>query len=153
MTGSSGGVGSIAVDMLDGRGYEVVAVTGKADQQEYLARIGARRVLLRDDIDFGKRPLEKGEWAGAIDNLGGDYLTWLTRTMNYGGNIASVGLAATKPERRFRFHIWSSLATETNSCSMSVRECSPTCSPCGRIFRFPSSGRSTFTRTTTTSRT
>lgn len=94
VTGATGGVGSVAVDMLDGRGYEVVAVTGKADQQEYLARIGARRVLLRDDIDFGKRPLEKGEWAGAIDNLGGDYLTWLTRTMNYGGNIASVGLAA-----------------------------------------------------------
>ena len=81
--------------MLEGRGYEAVAVTGKADAEAYLMRIGARRVLLRDDIDFGKRPMEKAEWAGAIDNLGGDYLTWLTRTMRYGGNIASIGLAAT----------------------------------------------------------
>ncbi|MBT8104061.1 MAG: oxidoreductase [Woeseiaceae bacterium] len=94
VTGASGGVGSIAIDMLAGRGYEVVAVTGKAAQADYLEAIGARRVLLRDDIDFGKRPLEKAAWAGAIDNLGGDYLAWLTRTMRYGGNIASIGLAA-----------------------------------------------------------
>jgi NADPH2:quinone reductase len=71
-----------------------VAVTGKASEEDYLRSIGASRILLRDDIDFGKRPLEKAEWAGAIDNLGGDYLTWLTRTMRYGGNIASIGLAA-----------------------------------------------------------
>ena len=94
VTGATGGVGSIAVDMLAGRGYEVVAVTGKAEEEDYLRSIGASRILLRDDIDFGKRPLEKGEWAGAIDNLGGDYLAWLTRTMLYGGNIASIGLAA-----------------------------------------------------------
>jgi acrylyl-CoA reductase (NADPH) len=50
--------------------------------------------LLRDQLDFGKRPMEKALWAGAIDNLGGDYLTWLTRTVDYGGNIASIGLAA-----------------------------------------------------------
>ena len=94
VTGATGGVGSIAIDMLDGRGYEVVAVTGKADEEDYLKRIGARRILLRDDIDFGRRPMERAEWAGAIDNLGGDYLAWLTRTMDYGGNIASIGLAA-----------------------------------------------------------
>ena len=94
VTGATGGVGSIAVDMLAGRGYEVVAVTGKAEEEDYLRNIGASRILLRDDIDFGKRPLEKAEWAGAIDNLGGDYLVWLTRTMLYGGNIASIGLAA-----------------------------------------------------------
>ena len=94
VTGATGGVGSVATDMLDGRGYEVVAVTGKADGEDYLKSIGARRVLLRDDIDFGKRPMEKAEWAGAIDNLGGDYLAWLARTMGYGGNIASIGLAS-----------------------------------------------------------
>lgn len=94
ITGATGGVGSIAIDMLDGRGYEVVAVTGKAEGEGYLKSIGARRILLRDDIDFGERPMEKAEWAGAIDNLGGDYLTWLTRTMNYGGNIAAIGLAS-----------------------------------------------------------
>jgi len=94
VTGATGGVGSIAIDMLAGRGYEVVAVTGKADAAEYLEKIGASDILRRDEIDFGKRPLEKARWAGAIDNLGGDYLAWLTRTTDYGGNIASIGLAA-----------------------------------------------------------
>ena len=94
VTGATGGVGSIALDMLDARGYEAVALTGKTDQAGYLESIGARRVLARDEVDYGKRPMEKAEWAGAIDNLGGDTLTWLTRTMGYGGNIASIGLAA-----------------------------------------------------------
>ena len=94
VTGATGGVGSIAVDMLSGRGYEVVAVTGKASEDAYLRDIGARRILVRDQIDLGKRPLEKAQWAGAIDNLGGDFLAWLTRTTQYGGNIASIGLAA-----------------------------------------------------------
>ena len=94
VTGATGGVGSIAIDMLAGRGYEVVALTGKASEEDYLKSIGASRILLRDELDFGKRPMEKAQWAGAIDNLGGDYLTWLTRTMDYGGNIASIGLAA-----------------------------------------------------------
>ena len=94
VTGATGGVGSGAIDLRDGRGYEVVAMTGKADKEEYLKSIGARSILRRDDIDLGKRPMEKTQWAGAVDNLGGDYLTWLTRTMDYGGNIASIGLAA-----------------------------------------------------------
>ena len=94
VTGATGGVGSIAIDMLAGRGYEVAAVTGKSSEEEYLRVIGAQQILLRDEIDFGKRPMEKAQWAGAIDNLGGDYLVWLTRTMKYGGNIASIGLAA-----------------------------------------------------------
>lgn len=94
VTGASGGVGSIATDMLAGRGYEVVALTGKSEQAEYLKSIGARHILLRKDLDFGKRPMETAQWAGAIDNLGGDYLAWLIRTMDYGGNIASIGLAA-----------------------------------------------------------
>jgi NADPH2:quinone reductase len=94
VTGATGGVGSIAIDMLHGRGYEVAALTGKESEEAYLREIGASTVLLRDKIDLGRRPMEKAEWAGAIDNLGGDYLTWLTRTMKYGGNIASIGLAA-----------------------------------------------------------
>ena len=94
VNGATGGVGSIAIDMLSGRGYEVVAVTGKAAQADYLKSIGASQVLIRDELDLGKRPLEKAQWAGAIDSLGGEHLTWLTRTVDYGGNIASVGLAA-----------------------------------------------------------
>ena len=94
VTGATGGVGSVAIDMLSGRGYEAIALTGKATEEAYLREIGASRILLRDQIDLGKRPMEKAQWAGAIDNLGGDYLTWLTRTVDYGGNIASIGLAA-----------------------------------------------------------
>ena len=94
VTGATGGVGSVAIDMLSGRGYEAVAVTGKATEEAYLRSIGASRILLRDQMDLGKRPMEKALWGGAIDNLGGDYLTWLTRTVDYGGNIASIGLAA-----------------------------------------------------------
>jgi len=94
VTGASGGVGSLAIDMLSARGYEAVAVSGKADALEYLGRIGARRVLRRQDLNLGKRPLETPEWAGAIDNVGGEILTWLTRTVDFWGNIASIGLAA-----------------------------------------------------------
>lgn len=94
VTGATGGVGSVAIDMLSGRGYEAVAVTGKATEEAYLKSIGAKRILLRDQMDLGKRPMEKALWGGGIDNLGGDYLTWLTRTVDYGGNIASIGLAA-----------------------------------------------------------
>ena len=94
VTGATGGVGSVAIDMLSARGYEVVALTGKGSEEAYLRKIGASQIILRDDLDLGKRPMEKALWAGAIDNLGGDYLTWLTRTVDYGGNIASIGLAA-----------------------------------------------------------
>ena len=94
VTGATGGVGSIAIDMLDSRGYETVAVTGKSEQKDYLEKIGAQRVLVRGELDFGKRPLEKAQWAGAIDNLGGETLTWLTKTVGHTGNIASIGLAA-----------------------------------------------------------
>lgn len=94
VTGATGGVGSVAIDMLAGRGYEAVALTGKESEEAYLREIGASQILIRDQLDLGKRPMEKALWGGAIDNLGGDYLTWLTRTVNYGGNIASIGLAA-----------------------------------------------------------
>jgi acrylyl-CoA reductase (NADPH) len=93
VTGASGGVGSLAIDMLASRGYQVVAVTGKKSSEEYLRRLGAARVLLRETIDLGSRPLEEAQWAGAIDNVGGELLTWLTRTTNIGGNIAGIGMA------------------------------------------------------------
>ena len=94
VTGATGGVGSIAIDILSGSGYEVVALTGKAESEDYLETLGAARVLLRADLDLGKRPMERAEWGGAIDNLGGEVLTWLTRTTKPFGNIAAIGLAA-----------------------------------------------------------
>ena len=93
VTGATGGVGSMAIDMLSRRGYEVVAVTGKVDAQRYLESLGAHTVLLRQQIDLGTRPLERAQWQGAIDNVGGELLTWLTRTTDWWGGIASIGLA------------------------------------------------------------
>jgi NADPH2:quinone reductase len=93
VTGATGGVGSIAIDMLAGRGYEVIAVSGKAESVDYLKSLGAAQVLLRQEIDYGKRPLEAARFGGAIDNIGGEMLTWLTRTVDNWGNIASIGLA------------------------------------------------------------
>jgi acrylyl-CoA reductase (NADPH) len=94
VTGATGGVGSLAIDMLAGRGYSVVAFTGKESAAAYLEQIGAGRVLLRKDVQLGSKPLEEGRWAGAIDNVGCEVLTWLTRTINPWGSIASVGMAA-----------------------------------------------------------
>jgi acrylyl-CoA reductase (NADPH) len=94
VTGASGGVGSLAIDMLAGRGYEVVALSGKPSADDYLTAIGAARILRRGELHLGKRPLEAPLWAGAIDNLGGEVLSWLTRTVDFFGNIASIGLAA-----------------------------------------------------------
>jgi acrylyl-CoA reductase (NADPH) len=93
VTGASGGVGSLAIDMLAGRGYEVVAVSGKASATQYLKSLGAARVLARQDINFGTKPLESVQFGGAIDNVGGEILAWLTRTVDFWGNIASIGLA------------------------------------------------------------
>lgn len=92
--GATGGVGSLAIDMLSGRGYRVAALTNKGEAHDYLSRLGAHRVLLRSELQMGSKPLEAPQWAGAIDNLGGDVLSWLTRTTLDGGSIASVGLAA-----------------------------------------------------------
>ncbi|MGH8275428.1 MAG: acryloyl-CoA reductase, partial [Steroidobacteraceae bacterium] len=94
VTGATGGVGSIAVDMLSVRGYEVIAVSGKAAAAGYLKDLGASQVLNRDGLDLGTRALETARFAGAIDNLGGEILTWLTRTVDMWGNIASIGLAS-----------------------------------------------------------
>jgi NADPH2:quinone reductase len=93
VTGATGGVGSVAIDMLSRRGYEVIAVSGKAGQIDYLKSLGASKVLLRGEIDYGKRPLEAARFGGALDNVGGETLAWLTRTVDNWGNIASIGLA------------------------------------------------------------
>lgn len=93
VTGATGGVGSLAVDLFSGLGYDVAAVTGKREEHAYLRTLGARTVLDRRALDLGNRPLEKARWAGAVDNVGGDMLAWLTRTVKPWGNIAAVGLA------------------------------------------------------------
>lgn len=92
VTGATGGVGSIAIDLLSGCGYDVAALTGKSDQSQYLTKLGANQIVSRNELEMGTRPLEKTQWGGAIDNVGGDVLSWLTRTVAPNGNIASIGL-------------------------------------------------------------
>jgi len=95
VTGATGGVGSVAVDILAGAGYHVVALTGKEAETDYLKSLGAKEVMLRSSLDLAKiKPLDKATWQGAIDNLGGDVLAWLLSTAKVGGRIAAVGLAA-----------------------------------------------------------
>ena len=94
VTGATGGVGSVAVELLAQLGYEVTALTGKDDHHDPLRALGATDVLSRHDLEMGTRPLEKAKWAGAIDAVGGDILAWITRTTKYGGSIASSGLTA-----------------------------------------------------------
>ncbi len=94
VNGATGGVGSLAVDMLAGLGYQVTALSGKRSSEDYLKHIGAAQVLWRDELQLGQRPLETALWAGAVDNLGGEALAWLTRTVQPCGSIASIGLAA-----------------------------------------------------------
>ena len=92
VTGATGGVGSLAVSILAGLGYEVTAVTGKDGEHDYLRSLGATDVLPRSAVEKSARPLEKTKWAGAVDPVGGDTLAWLTKTMNYGASIANSGL-------------------------------------------------------------
>jgi acrylyl-CoA reductase (NADPH) len=95
VSGATGGVGSVAIDLLAGRGYEVHAISSKAAESgDYLRALGAAEVISPADLDMGSRPLEKAIWGGAVDNLGGDMLGWFTRSTRYGGNVASIGLAA-----------------------------------------------------------
>ena len=95
VSGATGGVGSLAIDMLAARGYAVTALTGKADATGYLTGLGAAEVILRSSLDLARiRPLDKARWAGAVDNLGGDVLAWMASSMKPGGTIASIGMAA-----------------------------------------------------------
>ena len=95
VTGATGGVGSLAIDMLAKVDYEVVALTGKATEQDYLRGLGASDIKLTSSINHEKvRPLEAGQWAGAVDNVGGPILHWVLATMKQAGTVASVGNAA-----------------------------------------------------------
>jgi len=93
VTGATGGVASLAIQMLAQRGFHVVALTGKDREHDYLRELGAAEILSRQELVMGTRPLEKSLWAGALDSVGGETLAWLTRTMQQDGCIASFGNA------------------------------------------------------------
>jgi len=94
VTGASGGVGSLAIDILTRAGFEAHAISGKIEHFDDLIALGAKQCISRKDLYWGQRPLENAHWAGAIDNVGGDMLSGLTRVIKPYGNIASCGLAA-----------------------------------------------------------
>jgi acrylyl-CoA reductase (NADPH) len=94
INGATGGVGSMAIAMLATLGYHVVALTGKESESDWLKKLGAKEVLLRQSLNLEKiKPLDKATWAGAVDNLGGKVLAWMCSSMKDNGVIASVGLA------------------------------------------------------------
>ncbi len=93
VTGATGGVGSIAVNILAKLGHTVVASTGKQAEHAYLKELGASTILSREEVSAeSNRPLEKELWAGSIDPVGGATLAYLIRTTKYGGSVAACGL-------------------------------------------------------------
>lgn len=93
VTGASGGVGSVAINLLTAAGYEAHAITGKVDEFDWLEHLGARQCISRHDLHWGQRPLEKARWAGCIDSVGGDMLAGISRVVDLWGNIACCGMA------------------------------------------------------------
>lgn len=92
VTGATGGVGMLAIDVLTRAGYEAHAISGKPEHFEFLQSLGATQCISRQGLYWGQRPLETSRWAGAIDNVGGEMLSGLTRVIHPYGNIASCGL-------------------------------------------------------------
>lgn len=93
VTGAAGGVGSVATAILANLGYEVAAVTGRPETEDYLRGLGATLIVPREDInETVKRPLERETWAGCVDAVGGDMLARILGQMKYGGSVSAVGL-------------------------------------------------------------
>ncbi|EKT59604.1 oxidoreductase [Providencia burhodogranariea] len=93
VSGASGGVGSTAVQLLSILGYDVVAISGRLENSEYLQQIGAKKVLPRSEFTVNAKPLDKQYWAGAIDTVGGDVLANILAQVQYNGAVAACGLA------------------------------------------------------------
>ena len=94
VTGAAGGVGSVATAILAQGGYEVAAVTGRPEQEEYLRGLGAATIVPRAELaETVKRPLESESWAGCVDAVGGAMLARVLGQMKYGCSVAAVGLA------------------------------------------------------------
>ena len=95
VTGSSGGVGCMAVKLLSKLGADVTAITGKKEEVKFLKSIGAKEIIYRDDfLNSVRKPMSKGQWDIAVDVAGGDILSGLIASMNYGGIITCCGLVA-----------------------------------------------------------
>jgi putative YhdH/YhfP family quinone oxidoreductase len=93
ISGATGGVGSIAVDMFAKRGFEVAAISGKADQTPFLKKIGAKKIISRQDLLDDKAPLAPPLFAGALDNVGGVFFDRLAARLQPYGKLAVAGMA------------------------------------------------------------
>ena len=93
VTGATGGVGSVAVSLLAGAGFDVTAVTGRPEQESFLKSLGASEVVSRADIDAGGRPMARERWAGAVDVAGGQLLADVIAQTKYDGVVAACGMA------------------------------------------------------------
>jgi len=93
VTGATGGIDNIAINLLTRAGYEVHAITGKTEDFDWLEHLGAKQCISRHELHWGENALEKALWAGCIDNVGGDMLAGISRVINLWGNIACCGMA------------------------------------------------------------
>lgn len=93
VTGAAGGVGSVAVSLLSGLGYEVIASTGRVSEKGYLEELGAHEIIAREELSGPARPLGKERWAGGIDAVGSHTLANVLSMTSYGGAVAACGLA------------------------------------------------------------
>lgn len=93
VTGSSGGVGSVAISLLARRGFEVAAVTGRPEEADYLRRLGAASIVERSELASPPKALESQRWAGGIDAVGSIALANVLARINYGGVVAACGNA------------------------------------------------------------
>ena len=93
VSGASGGVGSVAIQLLTALGYHVVAISGREENHPYLHQIGAKKVLPRSDFTHAAKPLDKQLWAGAVDTVGGEILANILAQTAYNGAVAACGLA------------------------------------------------------------
>jgi acrylyl-CoA reductase (NADPH) len=95
VTGASGGVGCLSVALLSKLGYDVVAVSGKPEAEDFLRKLGAKRVISRDEASAGNdRPLLKPQWAGVIDTVGGEILAAAIKATSPQGIVTCCGLVA-----------------------------------------------------------
>lgn len=93
VTGAAGGVGSVAVSLLSGLGYEIVASTGRTSEEGYLKELGAHEIIPRDELSGPARSLGKERWAGGVDAVGSHTLANVLSMTSYGGAVAACGLA------------------------------------------------------------
>lgn len=127
VTGATGGVGSFSVALLAHLGFEVWAMTGKKDSQEsYLKSLGASKVVTKEELSLGTRPLENSKFGGAIDNLGGKTLEQILPHIGLWGNVASIGLAEgsefSSTVMPFILRGVSLLGVSSNNCPLPMRK-------------------------------